>query len=141
MESNVWVADKYSITHITFKLSTEAILADLNRYTAAMRLVIILTNDTIKHTCIWPFAWRNKNKLYNSLTPLQWFLTLLFTSQREREAMKDERTTMAQWINLNQNNGVLICCVLIKNWPYPPTASGSYRLLVGLMAGRQIKYG
>ena len=55
-------------------------------------LVNNLTNDAIKYTCIWPLAWRNKDKPYNSLTPLQWFLTFLFTSQREKEAMKDERT-------------------------------------------------
>ena len=32
----------------------ETILADLNRYMTATRLVIILTNDAIKHTCVWP---------------------------------------------------------------------------------------
>ena len=44
------------------------------------------------YTCIWPLVWHNKYKLYNSSTPLQQFLTFLFTSQREKEAMKDERT-------------------------------------------------
>ena len=29
---------------------------------------------------------------YSSLTPLQQFLTFMFTNQREREAIKDERT-------------------------------------------------
>ena len=54
-----------------------------------LQLVIILTDDAI---CVWPLALRNKHKPYNSLKPLQRFLTFLFTSQREREAMKDERT-------------------------------------------------
>ena len=41
-----------------------------------------------------------------------------------------KRLTMAQWINLNWNNteicvGMLILCI-VKNWPYPPTASRSY---------------
>ena len=30
--------------------------ADLNLYIATMHLVIILTDDAIKHTCIWPLA-------------------------------------------------------------------------------------
>ena len=41
--------------------------------------------------------------------------------------------TMAQWINLKWNNrsvSVSILCIVRKNWPYSPTASGS-------MAGRQ----
>ena len=39
--------DKYG------KSQHETILADLNQYTAVTRLVIILTDDAIKHTCIW----------------------------------------------------------------------------------------
>ena len=74
------------------KSQHETILADLNWYTAKTSLVIILMDDAIKYTCFWPLAWHNKYKSYNSSTPLQWFLTFLFTSQREREAMKDERT-------------------------------------------------
>ena len=35
------------------KSQHETILADLNRYTTAMCLVIILMDDAIKHTCIW----------------------------------------------------------------------------------------
>ena len=38
------------------KSQHETILADLNRYTTAMRLVIILMDDAIKHMCIWPLA-------------------------------------------------------------------------------------
>ena len=64
----------------------------LNRYTTKTYLAIILTNDAIKYMCIWPLALCNKYKLYNSSTPLQEFLTISFTSQREREAMKNERT-------------------------------------------------
>ena len=58
-----------------------------------LHLLIILMDDAIEHTCIWPLAWCNKYKLYNSSTPLQWFLTFSFTNQREREAVKDERTS------------------------------------------------
>ena len=73
-------------------ISSTAILADLNRYMATMSLVIILTDDAIKYTCIWPLVLRNKDKPYNSSTPLQQYLIFSFTSQREREAIKDERT-------------------------------------------------
>ena len=37
--------------------------------------------------------------------------------------------TRAQWINLIRNNICVnksIFCIVRKNWPYPPTASGSY---------------
>ena len=44
---------------------------------------------------------------------------------------------MAQWINLNRNNISVLAsryfCIVRKNWPYPPTASGSY----GRQGGRQ----
>ena len=32
---------------------------------------------------------------------------------------------MLQWINLNRHN-MSIFYIVRKNWPYPPTASGSY---------------
>ena len=38
------------------------------------------------------YSVMNNDKPYNSLTTFQQFLTFLFTSQRERGAMKDERT-------------------------------------------------
>ena len=51
------------------------------------------------YTCIWSLVWHKKYKLciwslvWNfPSTPLRQFLTFLFTSQREKEAMKDERT-------------------------------------------------
>ena len=77
-----------------------------------MCLVIILTDDAIKYTCTWPLAWRNKYKLYNSSTPLQWFLTFLFTSQEKGKqwSMKGLMITMVQWINLNWSNGSLLVC-------------------------------
>ena len=55
----------------TYKSQHETILADLNWYTTATSLVIIVTDDAIKHTCIRPLAWWNKYKAYNSLTPVQ----------------------------------------------------------------------
>ena len=39
-----------------YKPQHETILADLNRYTTATRLVTILMDDAIKHTCIWPLV-------------------------------------------------------------------------------------
>ena len=64
-----------------YKSQHEAILADLNWYTTATPLVVILTNDAIKHTCVWSLVWHSKYKSYNSSTPLQWFFTFLFSSQ------------------------------------------------------------
>ena len=76
-----------------YKSQYKTILADLNWYKAkTLCLVIILTDDAIKYTCIWPLVWHKKYKLYNSSTPLQRSLTFSFTSQRERDAIKDERT-------------------------------------------------
>ena len=57
-----------------------------------LELVHSLTDDAIEHIFIWPLMWCNKYKPCNLSTPLQWFLTFSFISQREREAMKDERT-------------------------------------------------
>ena len=62
-------------------------------------------------------------RCYKSSTPLKQFLTFLFTSQREKEAMKDKRNhhgTMDNW------NSELITCIVSKNSPYPPTTSGCY---------------
>ena len=76
--------------------------------------------------------------MYNSSTPLQQFLTFLFTSQRERKVMKG--LTMEKWINFNQKNRSVLAqqySVLGENWPYPPTASGSYGREGGKQAGRQ----
>ena len=39
-----------------YKSQHETILAELNRYTTATRLVIILMDEAIKHTCVWPLA-------------------------------------------------------------------------------------
>ena len=79
-------------------------------------LVIILTDDAIKHTCIWPLAWCNKRKPYNSSTPLQQFLTFLFISQREREAMEDERTHHGAVDELNQSNWAMLVCQYSVLW-------------------------
>ena len=45
---------------------------------------------------------------------------------------------MVQWINLNQNDRTVLASQysVLKKWPYPPTASGSY----GTEAGQQMKY-
>ena len=47
---------------------------------------------------------------------------------------------MAQWINLNRKEqqvyvSMLIFCIVRKNWPYPPNASGSYGREGGRSAG------
>ena len=65
-----------------YKSQHETILANLNRYTAkTLCLVVILMDDAIKHMLIWQLALRNSAISH-----------LLFTSQREREAVKDKRT-------------------------------------------------
>ena len=74
---------------------TEIILADLNQYTTATRLIIILTDDAIirqAHVRLAISVTHNKQKPYNSSTPIKQFLTFSFTSQRERQARKDERS-------------------------------------------------
>ena len=59
--------------------------------------------------------------------------------------MKDERTHLgAMDKSLSEQQisvSALIFCIVRKNWPYPPTASGSYGRQGGRQAGRQTKYG
>ena len=70
---------------------------------------------------------------------------LYVTSQREREAMKDERTHHgAMDKSLSEQHVCIstsIFCIVRKNWPYPPTASGSYGREAGWETGHQMKYG
>ena len=47
-----------------------------------------------------------------------------------------KRLTKAQWINLNQNNRSVLILYCEKNWPYPPTDSGSYSRLAGREGGK-----
>ena len=57
-EKAVWLRETIpqpKNTHISLNM-TETILADLNRCMTAMRLVMILTDGAIKHTCVWPLA-------------------------------------------------------------------------------------
>ena len=91
-----------------------------------MRLVIILMDDAINHTCIWWLAWCNKYKPYNSSTPLQRFLTFLLQVKGKGKQGRMKGLTIVQRINLNWNNRSLwekIAPIL------PP--------LVGLIAGRE----
>ena len=93
-------------------------------------LLVILMDDAIKHMCIWPLSWHNMYKPYNPLTLLQQFLTLLFASQKGREAMKDERNHYGAMDKSLSEQQVCVSmsmfCTGRKNWLYPPTASGSY---------------
>ena len=114
----------------THKSQHESILAALNQYTTKiLRSLIILTDDAIK--LMWPLVWHNKYKPYNSMTRLQWFLTFLFTSQRERKAMKDKRiyyAAMDSWIlvkSINRSVVVRRYSALWKKPTHPPTVSGS----------------
>ena len=101
-------------------------------YTTAMRLMaIILTDDAIKHTCVWPLAWRNKEKPYNSSTPFQSDFSPFRSPVKEKGKQgRMKGLTRAQWVNLNRNNRSVfsesIFCIVRKNWPNSPTASGSY---------------
>ena len=49
------VLSNHSQEH-AYKSQQKTTLADLNQYTAKMCLVIILTDDGIKYTCIWPLT-------------------------------------------------------------------------------------
>ena len=47
----------YHSPRTCIQVSTSNHPGDLNTYTTAMRLMaIILTDDAIKHTCVWPLA-------------------------------------------------------------------------------------
>ena len=121
-------------THISLNM-TETILADLNRYTTATHLVIILTDDAIKHTCVWPLAWCNKWKPYNSSTPLQSdFSTFRSPVKEKGKQGRMKGLNMVQWINLNWNNRSVLACQYSVLWgKFGPILL----LLVGLMAGWQ----
>ena len=69
-----------------------------------------------------------KYKPCNSSTSLQQFLAFSLTSQREKEALKDERTYYSAMYKWEQHICVstLIFCIIRKHWPYPPSASESY---------------
>ena len=61
----------------------------------------------IKYMYIWPLAWHNKYKPYNSLTSLQWFLNFYSPVKEKEEQWRLKGLT---WINLNWNNrSVLVC--------------------------------
>ena len=105
-------------THISLN-QHETILADLNWYMGTMRLVTILTDDAMKHICIWPLVWCNKYKPYNSSILLQWFL--LFQSPVKKKGMqwRMKGFIMAQWINLDRNNRSVVHSKwrLVRFWP------------------------
>ena len=109
------------------KSQHETILADLNQYKAAMCLLIILTDDAIKQTCIWPLTWHK----YNDFSPFH----LPVKEKRKHWRMKG--LGMVQWINLNWNNR----SVSVYRYSVLWEKTGPIFLpLVGLMAGRQMKY-
>ena len=79
------------------------------------------------------------------LTPLQRFLTFLFISQREREAMKDERThhgSMGKSYSEQQTCVTVSIFYIVKNnCLYPPTSRGlTAGRKAGREAGQQTKY-
>ena len=83
----------------------ETILADLNRYTTATRLVIILMDDAIKHTCTFGHYRDVISKsrtihrhLFSSLSPFR----SPIKEKGKQGRMKG--LTRAQWVNLNRNN-------------------------------------
>ena len=92
--------------------------------------------------------YKGTYNLSTPIAPLSAITHLFVYRQREREAMKDERThrpCMAQWI-LNRNNRFVLAsasifCIEKINWPYFPTASRSYGREGGRQAGRQTKCG
>ena len=69
-----------------------------NWYTVkTLSLIIILTDDTIMFTCIWPFAWYNKYKLAQFIdTSLVIFH--IFASQSKRKK-SNEGWKDSPWCN------------------------------------------
>ena len=133
----------YHSPRTCIQVSTSNHSGDLNSYTTAMRLMtIILTDDAIKHTCVWPLAWCNKWKPYNSSTPLQSDFSPFRSPVKEKGKQgRMKGLTRAQWINLNRNNRSVLASrysvLWEKNWPNSPTASGSYGREAGREAGRR----
>ena len=99
-------------------------------------------DDAIKHRCIWPLAWRNKYKAYNSSTPLQRFLTFFVYQSKRKGSLEGLKDSPWQWINFNWNNRSVLVhrfSVLEKNQPYLPTAGVSYGREGGRDLGRHTK--
>ena len=98
-----------------------------------LHLLIILLDDAIKHTCIWPLAWRNKYKPYSSLTPHNFSpFHLPVKEKRKQGRMKD--SPWRKGINLNQNNRSILVCQYSVLWE---KTGPILLLLVGLTAERQ----
>ena len=114
-----------------FKFSMHLVLA------YSLILVNILM---LKWYLLWPYValCSPKYKPCNSSTPLQQFLAFSLTSQREREAVKDESTYYGAMYKWEQHICVsaLILCIMRRNWPYHPTASGSYGRQTGWQSSR-----
>ena len=114
----------------------ETLLADLNRYTAAMHLVIILTDDAIKHTHIWPLTRRDKSRTIHSLL-FSIFSPFHSPVKGKGKQWRMKGLTMAQWIYLNWHNR----SVLAHWYSVLSEKTGLILLLlVGLTTGRQTKY-
>ena len=69
-------------THIR-KSQHLAILADLNRYMAKLCLVIILMDDAIKNTCVWPLA--KAVQFIDTSTTISHFFVLQSKERRKEE--------------------------------------------------------
>ena len=95
-------------TCIYSKSQHKTTMPDLNWYMATTHLVIILKDNAIKHTCIWPLAWHNKYKPYNSSTPLQQFLTFHSPVKEKGKQWRMKGFTMPQLMNLNWNNTTVL---------------------------------
>ena len=67
--------------HVSLNMKSPCLPESAHRRT--LHLLIILTDDAIKHTCIWPLVWCNIYKPHILSLPLQLFLTFSFTIQRE----------------------------------------------------------
>ena len=104
-----------------------------------MHLVIILTDDAIKHTCIWPLGWCNKYKSYNSPTCFSDFSPFRLPVKEKGKQWRMKELTVVQWANSEWHIcvSVSIFRIVRKNWHYPPTTSGTY----SRQTGRQTKYG
>ena len=91
-------------------------------------------------SCIWPLAWSNKHKLYNSLTLLQKFFTFHSPVKEKGKQWRMKGLTKAQWINLNQNNRSVLTHQYSVLWEKTgPILPSLVNLTAGREAGQQTK--
>ena len=99
----------------------------------ALCLVIILTDDAMKHKCMWPLTLSKSHTIHRHLFSEFSPFCSLVKGKGKQGRMKG--LIMAQWTNLNQNNRSVLAHWYSVLWK----KTGPILLaLVGLTAGRQV---